>query len=57
MSTYETIEEYNECLIENKIVPNIIDYVKEINNIKNNIDISFIDDFIELVNKNKYCIG
>jgi hypothetical protein len=56
MSTYKTIEEYNEHLIENQTIPTIINYVKEINKIKNNIDISFIDDFIELVNKNECCI-
>ena len=47
--TYKSIEEYNTYLIYNQV--NVIDFVKEINNIKYNIDISFIDEFIELVSK------
>jgi hypothetical protein len=49
MTLYTTINEYNTYLIDNQI--NIINFVKEINNIKYNIDISFIDEFIELVSK------
>lgn len=52
----KNVNEFNEYLISNKISPNIIDYVKDINKIKYNIDISFIDDFIELVNKDNCCI-
>jgi hypothetical protein len=53
---YKTIDEFNIYLISNKINPNIIDYVKDINKIKYSIDISFIDDFIELVSKDECCI-
>ena len=53
---YKTASEYNEYLIDNQINVNIIDYVKEINKLGLNIDISFIDEFIELVNKNECCI-
>ena len=51
MPNYTTINEYNDYLVENQIQINIIDFVKEINKIKYNIDISFIDEFIELVSK------
>ena len=54
--SYTTIEEYNTYLVENQVNINIIDYVKEVNKIKYNIDISFIDEFLELVNKNECCI-
>jgi hypothetical protein len=54
--TYKSIEEYNSYLVENQVNINIIDYVKEINKIKYKIDIIFIDEFIELVNKDDCCI-
>ena len=53
---YTTIEEYNTYLVENQININIIKYVKEVNKLKFKINISFIDDFIELVSKNECCI-
>ena len=53
---YKTVQEYNNYLIDNQIQINIIDYVKEVNKINYNIDISFIDEFIELVNKDECCI-
>jgi len=56
MSQYTSIQKYNNYLIENKINIDIIAYVKEINKIKYNIDISFIDEFIELVNRDECCI-
>jgi len=52
--TYKSIEQYNTYLVDNHV--NIIDFVKEINKIKYNIDISFIDEFIELVSKDECCI-
>ena len=55
--SYTTIEEYNNYLVENKNIDiDIIEYVKEINKLISNIDISFIDDFIELVYKDTCCI-
>jgi len=54
--SYTTIEEYNTYLVENHINVNIIDFVKEVNKLKYNIDISFIDEFIELVSKNEKLI-
>jgi len=54
--TYKSINEYNTYLVENQIQINIIDFVKEVNKIKYNIDISFIDEFIELVSKDNCCI-
>ena len=54
--THKSIEEYINYLIDNQVNVNIIDFVKEINNIKYNIDISFIDEFVELVSKDDCCI-
>jgi hypothetical protein len=54
---YTTIEEYNSYLLENQVNINIIDYVKEVNKLEFKIDISFIDEFIELVSKNECCIN
>ena len=56
MSSYKTIPEYNSYLIENQVIINIIDYVREVNKFEFKMDISFIDEFIELVNKNECCI-
>ena len=56
MSSYTTINEYNTYLVENQVNINIIDYVKEVNKLKYNIDISFIDEFIELVSKDEKLI-
>ena len=56
MTSYTTINKYNTYLVENQVNINIIDYVKEVNKLKYNIDISFIDEFIELVSKNECCI-
>jgi hypothetical protein len=53
---YITIEEYNTYLVENQINVNIIDFVKEVNKLEFKIDISFIDEFIELVSKNEKLI-
>ena len=47
MIGYTNVNEYINYLIENQININIIDFVKEINKLKYNIDISFIDEFIE----------
>ena len=54
--TYKSIEEYNTYLVDNQVNVNIIDFVKEINKIKYNINILFIDEFIELVSKDECCI-
>ena len=54
--SYTTILEYNTYLVDNQVNINIIEYVKEVNKLKYNIDISFIDEFIELVSKNDCCI-
>jgi hypothetical protein len=52
----QTITEFNKYLIDNQQQIDIINYVKEINKLSLNIDLSFIDEFIELVNKNECCI-
>ena len=56
MVQYTTTQEYINYLIENQININIIDFVKEINELEFKINISFIDEFIELVSKNECCI-
>ena len=59
MSSNSAINDYNTYLVENQLNINIIDYVKEINKLnitKKKIDILFIDEFIELVNKDECCI-
>ena len=54
--SYTTIEEYNNYLVIKKKNVNIIEYVKEINELTFKIDISFMNDFIELVYKDTCCI-
>ena len=50
------IEKFNNTLVEEQRTINIIEYVKEINNLYYKIELDFIDEFIELVNKNDCCI-
>jgi len=50
------IIDYNQTLVTLKTNISIIDYVKNINKLIFNIDISFIDEFIELVSKDDCCI-
>ena len=54
--THEKIQEYNTNLVNNMIEIKILDYVKTINTLDNNINIDFIDEFIELVGNNTFCI-
>ena len=51
-----SIEEYNDYLIKNKIIVPILKYVKDVNEIKYNIDIDFIEELLELVIKDECCI-
>ena len=51
-----SISEYNKKLVDNDIDVNIIDYVKNLNEQFYNIDITFIDDFNNLVDKDEACI-
>ena len=51
-----TIEEYNQKLVNDRINISIIDYVKAVNDMKYKIDISFIDELLELVNRDDCCI-
>lgn len=48
--------DYNQSLIANQEVINLLDYVKQINKIKYQIDISFIDELLELITKDECCI-
>jgi len=50
------IEEFNKKLVDDKSQITIIDYVKQINDLYFHIDISFIDDFMDLVDKDECCI-
>ena len=55
--SYLKIEEYNISLVNSEIPINIIDYVKKVNELECKInDISFIDDFIKLINRKDFCI-
>ena len=56
MSCNTSIEEYNQKLVNDKINIAIVDYVKAVNDMKYKIDISFIDELLELVNKDECCI-
>ena len=56
MTIYNTPIDYIKNLVDNQINVNIIEFVKELNKIKFKIDISFIDEFIQLVNKDECCI-
>ena len=51
------IQEFNMKLVQDNKDITIIDYVKELNNEYFNIDISFIGDFIELVDKEGFVIN
>ena len=50
------IQKYNEDLASSNTVITILEYAKKLNDKFYNIDISFIDDFLELVDKDDYCI-
>ena len=54
--SYTTIEEYNNYLVTKKKDVNIIEYIKKINKLTFKIDITFMNDFIELVYKDTCCI-
>ena len=51
------IQEFNHKLVEDKIDISIIEYVIELNEKFFNIDIHFIDDFMDLVDKDECCIN
>ena len=50
------IKEFNEKLAQDKKEITIIEYVKELNDLFFNIDISFIDDFLAVVDKDEFTI-
>jgi len=50
------IQTFNQKLVDENVEINIIDYVKLLNNESYHIDISFIDDFTNLVCKDECCI-
>ena len=54
--TQQEIQAYNQKLVNGNEVITIIEYVKKLNDTFYHIDISFIDDFIELVNKEGFII-
>ena len=53
----QQIQEFNKQLIDDEIELTIIDYVKELNKQFYDIDISFIDEFIDLVDKEGFVIN
>ena len=52
----QVIYNFNKSLIDTKKELNIIEYGKLVNQLTNNIDLSFLSNFIELVNNNDFCI-
>ena len=50
------IKEFNKSLVIDNSEINILDNVKKLNDMVCNIDISFIDDFIDLVGNEGCCI-
>ena len=50
-----------ESFIQNLVIENpeinIIDFVKNLNEVTNNIDISFIEEFINLVGRTDFCVS
>ena len=56
MSTKMQIQNLNQKIIDENVEINIVDYVKLLNYEVYHIDISFIDDFIGLVDKDECCI-
>ena len=50
------IEEFNKKLTETKDDINILEYAKKVNDITTKIDLSFLQEFIELVDKENFCI-
>ena len=55
--TQQEIQAYNQKLVNENEVITIIEYVKKLNDTFYHIDISFIDDFIELVDKEGFIIS
>ena len=55
--TQQEIQAYNQKLVNENDVITIIEYVKKLNDTFYHIDISFIDDFIELVDKEGFIIS
>ena len=57
MTTKMQIQTFNQKLVDENVEINIIDYVKLLNSESYHIDISFIDDFSILVDKDECCIS
>ena len=54
--TQQEIQKFNQQLINDGEVITIVDYVKKLNTKFFQIDISFIDDLMEFVGKDEFCI-
>ena len=52
----ETIQQFNEFLVKENIDLTIVEYVIELNEKFYDIDISFINEFMELIHKDKFII-
>ena len=57
MTTQEMISQLNASLVNEQPDITVLDYVKLINEKIFNIDISFIDDFIDLIDKEGFIIN
>ena len=50
----EEIKKFNEVLVDEKSEITVIEYIKELNNKFYKIDIAFIDDFIDLIDREDF---
>ena len=57
ISKYVNAIEYNDYLIKNNINLTLIEYIKDANKKFYEYDISFMEDFMELVNRDDFCIS
>ena len=57
MSTKMQIQNFNQKIIDENVEINIVDCVKLLNHEVYHIDITFIYDFINLVDKDEFCIN
>ena len=57
IAKYVNATEYNDYLIKNNKRLTIIEYVKDVNSMFNKLDINFMNEFMELVERDDMCIS
>ena len=53
---FKSVEDYNSFLVEKKRLKTLPEYIRQINTMLDNIDISFMDDFMDLVGRKDFCV-